>query len=85
MVRTSSRASRLVAAVRSTRRGDGGLRAREYEVLRLIALGMANMEIGHALSISERTVRFHATSIFIKLGATSRTQAVALATERHLL
>ena len=78
-------AARLVAAVRSTRRGDGGLSAREYEVLRLIATGLANKEIGRALSISERTVRFHVASIFTKLGATSRTQAVALATQRHLL
>ncbi|MGI8688519.1 MAG: LuxR C-terminal-related transcriptional regulator [Thermomicrobiales bacterium] len=78
-------ASRLVAVVRSTRRGDGILSAREYEVLRLIAAGLANKEIGRALFISERTVRFHVTSIFTKLGATSRTQAVALATERHLL
>ena len=78
-------AARLVAAVRTTRRTDGGLSAREYEVLRLIAAGLSNKEIGRALSISERTVRFHATAIFTKLGATSRTQAVALATQRHLL
>lgn len=78
-------AARLVAAVRTTRRGDGGLSTREYEVLRLIAAGFSNKEIGRTLSISERTVRFHATSIFNKLGATSRTQAVALATQRHLL
>lgn len=78
-------AARLVAAVRTTRRGDGGLSAREYEVLRLIAAGQSNKEIGRTLSISERTVRFHVTSIFNKLGATSRTQAVALATQRHLL
>jgi two-component system, NarL family, response regulator LiaR len=75
----------LVAATRATRRGDGGLSAREYEVLRLIAAGQANKEIARTLSISERTVRFHVSSIFTKLGATSRTQAVALATQRHLL
>ncbi len=78
-------AARLVAAVRTSRRGDGGLSAREYEVLRLITVGMSNKEIGRTLSISERTVRFHVTSIFTKLGATSRTHAVALATQRHLL
>lgn len=78
-------AARLVAATRANRRGDGGLSPREYEVLRLIADGLANKEIGRALSISERTVRFHVTSIFTKLGATSRTHAVALATQRHLL
>jgi DNA-binding NarL/FixJ family response regulator len=78
-------AARLVAAVRVTRRGDGGLSGREYEVLRLIAAGQSNKEIGRTLSISERTVRFHVTSIFNKLGATSRTQAVALATQRHLI
>jgi DNA-binding NarL/FixJ family response regulator len=78
-------AARLVAATRATRRGNGGLSAREYEVLRLIATGQANKEIARTLSISERTVRFHVSSIFTKLGATSRTQAVALATQRHLL
>lgn len=78
-------ASRLVAATRGSRSRDGSLSAREHEVLRLIATGLANKEIGRILSISERTVRFHVTAIFNKLGATSRTQAVALATQRHLL
>jgi DNA-binding NarL/FixJ family response regulator len=78
-------AARLVAATRATRHADGGLSTREYEVLRLSAAGQANKESGRTLSISERTVRFHVSSIFAKLGATSRTQAVALATQRHLL
>jgi DNA-binding NarL/FixJ family response regulator len=78
-------AARLVAAVRTTRRDDGGLSAREYEVIRLIAAGLSSKEIGRALSISERTVRFHISSIFGKLGATSRAQAVALATRRGIL
>lgn len=78
-------AARLVAAVRTPRRGDGSLSARESEVLRLIATGLSNKEIGRALSISERTVRFHVTAIFTKLGATSRTHAVTLATQRHLI
>ena len=66
------------------RRGAGGLSEREHEVLRLSPTGLANKEIGRALAISERTVRFHVTSIFNKLGATSRAQAVALATQRHV-
>ncbi len=78
-------AARLIAATHATRHRDGGLSAREDEVLRLVAAGLSNKEIGRALFISERTVRFHVSSIFTKLGATSRTQAVALATQRHLL
>ena len=70
--------------------GRGGAHAsplsdREREVLRHIAAGLSNKEIGRALSISERTARFHVTSILNKLGASTRAQAVALATQRGLL
>jgi predicted ATPase/DNA-binding CsgD family transcriptional regulator len=61
------------------------LSEREYEVLRLVAEGLSNQQIGDQLFITERTVRFHVTSIFNKLGADNRAQAVALATQRGLL
>ena len=61
------------------------LSAREREVLRLIAAGLSNKQIARALGITERTVQFHVTSLFGKLGATSRAQAVALASQRHLI
>ena len=56
---------------------------REREVLRL--LGNTNKEIAAALKISERTVKFHVTSIFNKLGAESRAQAVAIGAEQRLV
>lgn len=61
------------------------LSAREMAVLQLVAAGRANKEIGRALGISERTARFHVSAILRKLGAATRAQAVALATQRGLL
>lgn len=53
-----------------------GLTAREHDVLALVADGLPNREIAHALSISEHTVKFHLASIFGKLGVSTRTEAV---------
>jgi DNA-binding NarL/FixJ family response regulator len=58
---------------------------RERDVLRLVAAGNSNKEIATRLRISERTAKFHVTSIFTKLGAENRAQAVALAAEQHLI
>lgn len=52
------------------------LTAREREVLVLLADGVGNREIAHALGISEHTVKFHLGAIFGKLGAATRTEAV---------
>jgi NarL family two-component system response regulator YdfI len=52
------------------------LSTREIEVLAQLARGAANKKIAGALGISEHTVKFHIASIFAKLGASSRTQAV---------
>lgn len=52
------------------------LTSRERDVLTLLADGLANREIAAALAISEHTVKFHLASIFGKLGATTRTDAV---------
>ena len=65
--------------------GRGVLSPREREVLRLVAAGRANQEIAGTLFITERTVRYHLTSIFTKLGADNRTQAVTLARARGLV
>jgi two-component system, NarL family, response regulator YdfI len=54
------------------------LTPREVEVLRMLAEGLGNKEIAGRLEISEHTVKFHLGSIFAKLGATSRTEAVTL-------
>jgi len=78
-------ASRVIAEVASPRRTALALSARELEVLRLVADGLPTKQIAVSLSISERTVKFHVNSIFHKLGADNRAQAVALAAQRGLL
>lgn len=61
------------------------LSEREHQVIGLVAEGLTDREIGRQLFITERTVRFHITSIFNKLGANNRAQAVAIAVERGML
>jgi DNA-binding CsgD family transcriptional regulator len=56
----------------------GGLSAREREVLNLLLLGRTYREIGHALGIGERTVKYHQGNILEKLGADSRLDLVRL-------
>lgn len=62
-----------------------GLSGREQEVLRRAAAGLSNKQIAAALAITERTVKFHLASVFNKLGADNRAQAVAVAIQRRLL
>lgn len=52
------------------------LTAREHDVLALLADGLSNRDIAGRLDISEHTVKFHLASIFGKLGASTRTEAV---------
>ena len=61
-----------------------GLTARELEVVRLIAQGRSNMEIGQELFVSEATVKTHINHIFSKLGARDRSQVVAKARQLGL-
>ena len=61
------------------------LSEREIEVLKLMAQGKSNKEIGAALFISEGTVKSHGKSIFAKMNVRSRTEAVAEATRRGLI
>jgi two-component system NarL family response regulator len=61
------------------------LSAREIEVLKLIAQGKSNKEIGSTLFISEGTVKSHVKAIFAKMNVISRTEAVANATRRGLI
>src|SRR5687767_1277446 len=55
---------------------DEPLTARESEVLDLLSQGLSNKLIARKLNISEHTVKFHVSSIYTKLGAASRTDAV---------
>jgi NarL family two-component system response regulator YdfI len=52
------------------------LTTREHDVLALLADGLSNRDIASRLDISEHTVKFHLASIFGKLGASTRTEAV---------
>jgi len=61
------------------------LTAREHEVLALLAEGLPNKAIAHALGISDQTVKFHVAAIIGKLGATNRTDAVRRAIRRGLV
>jgi two-component system NarL family response regulator len=61
------------------------LTPREMAALKLMADGKANKEIATALDISERTVKTHLGHLFEKLGVTSRTEAIKVATRRGLV
>jgi NarL family two-component system response regulator YdfI len=61
------------------------LTPREREVLQMLASGLGNKEIAAHLAISEHTVKFHVASILGKLGAASRTEAVALGIRHGLV
>jgi two-component system, NarL family, response regulator YdfI len=61
------------------------LSPRESEILNLLAAGLANKEIAWRLKISGHTVKFHVTSIFNKLDASTRAEAVAIGARRGLI
>jgi DNA-binding NarL/FixJ family response regulator len=87
----------MVGLLRSTRSSEAGqevgllegpqepLTSRESEVLQLLAQGLANKQIAVSLGISEHTVKFHVSSIYSKLGAASRTEAVSIGARRGLV
>jgi NarL family two-component system response regulator LiaR len=61
------------------------LTPREREVLALMVQGLSNTAIAARLVVSPSTAKAHVSSILSKLGVTSRTEAVALAMQRHLV
>ena len=77
--------SRLLDHIEQGDERPDGLTPRELEVLTLLARGLKNAEIASELFISERTVKFHVSSILAKLGAETRTEAVRIATRRGLV
>jgi ATP/maltotriose-dependent transcriptional regulator MalT len=62
-----------------------GLTARELEVLRLVATGRSNQEIGNELVLSVRTVERHITNLYAKIGARGRAEATAYAFQHGLM
>lgn len=58
---------------------------RELDVLRLVAAGKTNIEIGHTLGISEKTVEKHMGAVFNKLQVSSRVEAAVLAVQQGLV
>jgi len=74
-----------VAAVLAGQISGPDLSCRELDVLRLVAGGLANKEIGESLSISEFTVKNHVRNILEKLGAGDRTQAATMAIHRGII
>jgi len=64
---------------------DENLTAREVEVLQQVAGGNRNRDIAELLNISEETVKVHLKHIMDKLGASDRTQAIAIAVRRGII
>jgi DNA-binding NarL/FixJ family response regulator len=79
------RLSSEIAAEIAEHATDCALTPREIDVLRLVAAGNANKEIGAQLSLTEVTVKSHVKNIFAKLGANDRTHAVTIALKRGII
>jgi DNA-binding NarL/FixJ family response regulator len=73
-------ASRLAERMMRT-----NLTAREIEILKMLAKGPTNKQIGHALGISDHTVRNHVNSILEKLEVSDRTEAATTAIQRGII
>lgn len=76
------------ALIHATTKGPApgaDLTAREREVLALMVQGLDNPGIADQLVVSRSTVKFHVSSILSKLGAVSRTEAVAMAMQHHIV
>jgi two-component system, NarL family, response regulator len=69
----------------ATRVNTDALTEKELQILKKIAEGLSNKKIAAELFISEGTVKFHSNSIYAKLGVSSRTEAVKVATARGLV
>lgn len=82
---TSLRSASLARPAAVAAVADQRLTAREIEILGLIAEGLGNKAIAARLRISDHTVKFHIASIFAKLNAGSRTEAVTIGVRQGLI
>jgi DNA-binding NarL/FixJ family response regulator len=74
-----------VANALASRMPDSDLSSRELEVLKLLAAGKSNRDIGNKLGITEATVKSHVSTILMRLNVNDRTQAVVTALQRGLV
>jgi NarL family two-component system response regulator LiaR len=75
----------LIRAATHIDEPDKGLTSRELEILRLMVDGLSNPDIAKKLFVSRSTVKFHVSNILMKLGASSRTEAVSMAIHERLV
>jgi DNA-binding NarL/FixJ family response regulator len=78
------RAAASLRPRRSTSDRDKRLSQREIEVVRLIAEGLSNREIGRRLVVAEKTIRNHVSNVFVKLRVSTRSQAAVYAIKAGL-
>lgn len=75
----------VVAPLLAERLSHRSLTNRELEVLRMVAKGLGNKEIGTALNIAEVTVKLHVSHVLEKLSVKDRTQAATVALQRGII
>ena len=85
MPKLTSRTLELVPAPMASVGSSAGLSAREVEVLRLVAQGLTDAQVAEQLVISPRTVNWHLSAIYSKLGVSSRAAATRYALEQQVL
>ena len=78
-------AKALIQKVNEPATPGSDMTEREREVLKLMVEGLTNNEMAKRLFVSQSTIKFHVSNVLSKLGATSRTEAVALAVKHNLV
>ena len=85
MEQAQDRLDRIGSTAPETPDYPSGLSQREVDVLRLLALGKSNREIGDELVITEGTVRRHVSNVYPKIGASNRSEATGYALREGLV